>query len=189
MVAMPYLQNHAGQRRGGARVRTFPAIRRFAREISQISGTCSCANQEYDGLQSDAAQALEHGPGISGGLHLLARACPTRSAITARAVRLEASRPTCRTCTTGVAEWSPTYFDNKFNFVPSVVYELPFGKGRKYASNMNRAADGILGGWMLSGVLTTHTGFPLTIKVSGDPPGPAPAASAPMWSGLHTISI
>jgi hypothetical protein len=70
-----------------------------------------------------------------------------------------------------VSEWSPTYFDNKFNFVPSAVYELPFGKGRKYASNLNKVADGLLGGWKLSGVMTTHTGFPLTIKMSGDPSG------------------
>ena len=31
--------------------------------------------------------------------------------------------------------------------------------------------DAVLGGWQTSGILTAHTGFPLTIKMSGDPSG------------------
>ena len=46
---------------------------------------------------------------------------------------------------------------------------------------MNKVADGILGGWKVSGVLTAHTGFPLTIKVAAILRGRALAASAPTW--------
>ena len=31
--------------------------------------------------------------------------------------------------------------------------------------------DAFAGGWQVGGILTAHTGFPLTIKVSGDPSG------------------
>ena len=43
--------------------------------------------------------------------------------------------------------------DVRNRFVFSSVYELPFGKGRKYANNMNRAADLLAGGWQLNGIL------------------------------------
>jgi hypothetical protein len=69
------------------------------------------------------------------------------------------------------SEFGPTYFDEKFNLVPSVVYELPFGRGRKYGSAWNRAVDGMLGGWQLGSIYTAHTGFPLTIKLASDPSG------------------
>jgi hypothetical protein len=64
------------------------------------------------------------------------------------------------------AEWSPTYFDIKHNFVASYFYELPFGKGKKFGSNWNRGADYLLGGWQMGGNFYAHTGFPLTIKTT-----------------------
>ena len=51
----------------------------------------------------------------------------------------------------------------KFNNVTSVVYDLPFGKGRKYGSNMNPVVDGVLGGWELNTINTAHTGTPLNV--------------------------
>lgn len=169
MVAMPYLQNLLvnGAVVQGPYLSGNPTLRG---EISQISGTCSCANQEYDGLQATLRKRLSHGfeyqvaftysKGMSDSIGYYGQGGQAGS-----------QSAYMQNLYNRVAEWSPTYFDNKFNFVPSAVYELPFGKGRKYGSNTNRVADGILGGWMLSGVMTTHTGFPLTIKVSGDPSG------------------
>src|SRR6185312_1275286 len=42
--------------------------------------------------------------------------------------------------------------------VISTVYELPFGRGRALGSHMPRAADLLLGGWNLNGILTFSTG-------------------------------
>jgi hypothetical protein len=43
------------------------------------------------------------------------------------------------------------------------VYELPFGKGRRFGSSMNRLGDTILGGWMISGLGTWQSGDYLVI--------------------------
>ncbi len=51
----------------------------------------------------------------------------------------------------------------KFNNITSVVYQLPYGKGRKYGSNANPLVDGILGGWELTNINTAHTGTPLDV--------------------------
>ena len=69
------------------------------------------------------------------------------------------------------AEWGPTYFDAKHNLTLSFVYDTPFGRKKRYGANWNPVIDGILGGWQLGGIYTWHTGFPLTIKMSGDPSG------------------
>jgi hypothetical protein len=52
----------------------------------------------------------------------------------------------------------------KLNNVSTVLYELPFGKGRKYGSNMNSVADAFLGGWQLTTINTAHTGTPLDVS-------------------------
>ena len=61
------------------------------------------------------------------------------------------------------AERAPTSFDVEFNNVTSVVYQLPFGKGRKYGAKMNRLFDAALGGWELNTINTAHTGMPLDV--------------------------
>ncbi len=47
------------------------------------------------------------------------------------------------------------------------TYELPFGKGRRFGSNMNRVADWLAGGWEVSGIATFSTGMPLQVTQSG----------------------
>ncbi len=61
------------------------------------------------------------------------------------------------------AERGPSSFDVKLNNVSSVVYQLPFGKGRTFGSTWNPVVDAILGGWELTGINTAHTGTPLNV--------------------------
>lgn len=49
----------------------------------------------------------------------------------------------------------------------NVVWELPFGRGRRWASSLPRAADLLLGGWQLSGINSFTSGQPLTFSVPG----------------------
>ncbi len=54
-------------------------------------------------------------------------------------------------------------FDVNQRFVSSYIYNLPFGRGKKFASGINRAADEAVGGWQLSGITTFQAGFPFGI--------------------------
>ena len=51
---------------------------------------------------------------------------------------------------------------NSFNGF--VTYDLPFGRGRTFASNMNRVADLVAGGWQVNSILQFHDGFPITAQ-------------------------
>jgi hypothetical protein len=65
------------------------------------------------------------------------------------------------------ADRSLAYFNAKFRWVTSGVYDLPFGQGHRLAAGGATAA--ILGGWQLSAVYQLQSGFPYTIDYKGDP--------------------
>ena len=56
---------------------------------------------------------------------------------------------------------SPFHAPNQF--VLSSVYELPFGRGRSMGSTWSKPADAILGGWQLSGIIRSQSGFPVGV--------------------------
>jgi hypothetical protein len=61
------------------------------------------------------------------------------------------------------AERGPSSYDVKFINVTSVVYQLPFGKGRKYGSTWNPVVDALAGGWELNAINTANTGTPIDV--------------------------
>ncbi|MGD0906823.1 MAG: TonB-dependent receptor [Candidatus Acidiferrales bacterium] len=61
------------------------------------------------------------------------------------------------------AEYGPSSFDVKFNNVTSLVYQLPFGKGRRFGSTMNAVENQAFGGWEVNAINVAHTGTPLNV--------------------------
>ena len=53
-------------------------------------------------------------------------------------------------------------FDNRQRFVTSLLYELPFGKGKAFL-NRGGIANQVIGGWNVSTIVTAQSGFPLTV--------------------------
>ena len=54
----------------------------------------------------------------------------------------------------------------RHRFVSSVLYELPFGEGRRYLTDGVGAA--ILGGWQASVIVSISSGFPRNVTVGTD---------------------
>lgn len=48
----------------------------------------------------------------------------------------------------------------------SYIYELPFGRGKRYLSNVHSVVDGVLGGWQISGINLIQTGDPFSVNFS-----------------------
>ena len=55
-------------------------------------------------------------------------------------------------------------YDRPHNFQAWTVYELPFGKGRRFVST--GAASKILGGWQFNNILSAASGTPFTVQAS-----------------------
>lgn len=62
-------------------------------------------------------------------------------------------------------------FDRRHALQATYLVELPFGKGRKFGSDIPRALDFIIGGWQLAGTFNLASGRPFTV-----------------FSGLNTVS-
>ena len=52
-------------------------------------------------------------------------------------------------------------FDFRHRLTNSFLYELPFGKGRKFGID-NAVANAMFGGWQVGGILTFQAGFPFS---------------------------
>ena len=59
------------------------------------------------------------------------------------------------------SNYAPLAFDRRHTIVQSVIYELPFGKGKPLLRS--GLGSKLLGGWQVSTVLTLMTGLPLNI--------------------------
>jgi len=60
--------------------------------------------------------------------------------------------------------YAPSLFDRRHTFNMLVTYDLPLGKGKRWASGT--FADKVLGGWNVSGVYTAASGLPLFLEDS-----------------------
>lgn len=57
-------------------------------------------------------------------------------------------------------------FDVRHSFNLSALYQLPFGRDRRYLSTSGRAAQFLLGGWQLGGIVNARTGTPVEVLVT-----------------------
>lgn len=57
-------------------------------------------------------------------------------------------------------EWGPYNFNRKHNFKLFGDYDLPFGRGKQFGSNMNGIANAILGGYAIDAVVNWGSGLP-----------------------------
>lgn len=58
-------------------------------------------------------------------------------------------------------------FDLTHIFTASWVYQLPFGKGKRFSSG-NRVVDALAGDWQVNGITTYTSGVPYDVGISGD---------------------
>jgi hypothetical protein len=72
--------------------------------------------------------------------------------------------------------YAPAGYDRRHVFQMGYVYELPLGKGQKWANG--RVADAVIGGWQFSGIMSAYTGTPFT-------PG-APAGTLNLPGNIQT---
>jgi hypothetical protein len=64
-------------------------------------------------------------------------------------------------------DWGLSQLNLNHSFTASVLYNLPFGKGKHYGGNWSGATNVILGNWQLDLIERATSGFPLFVVDSG----------------------
>jgi hypothetical protein len=67
------------------------------------------------------------------------------------------------------ADWGLATYDVRNVGVISEVWELPFGRGRRFLSGARGWEDAVAGGWTANSVVTLQSGFPFTPQLSYNP--------------------
>ena len=65
------------------------------------------------------------------------------------------------------AERGPSEFDVRHRLVVNYIWEMPFGRDRRYGKDWSRGLDFVLGGWQLTGIHVVQSGLALTATLGG----------------------
>ncbi len=74
-------------------------------------------------------------------------------------------------------------YDQPLNNTTSVVWELPYGRGRRWGSSIPAVLDAVLGGWRLTGINTMSSGQPVNITYS--PASVGQVSGAPSYRPVY----
>lgn len=58
--------------------------------------------------------------------------------------------------------YSPAGYDRRHSFTAAAVYDLPWGRGKRF--DMDGVTDAVLGGWRLNGTVFAYSGTPFTVS-------------------------
>ena len=64
------------------------------------------------------------------------------------------------------ASWALASYDIKHRFVISYLYELPFGRNRRFGAGASPLVNALIGGWQFNGITTLQSGTPLSITAN-----------------------
>ncbi len=132
--------------------------------ISGINGTSSDGSMKYDALQLSVRKRFSRG--------LEYQLAYTWSKSMSNSIGFygqaggQADAPTGypQNIYNRAGEWGPSYFNAAQLFSFNASYELPFGRGKPIGANWHPIGNAILGNWRLGGILSLHSGFPITVS-------------------------
>jgi len=178
MVPMPYLQRQLLPNSACATPPcTAPSIffsgnPAFQSDISQISGTASVGSMNYHALQ--AVFQKRYSSGLQYQVAYTFSRCRTDNSGYYGSWGAQASpaNPYYQNLYDPKADWADCYYDSKNVLSSYAIYDIPFGRGKRFGHDMSRAVDAIAGGWSVSPIVSIHSGFPLALYDFGaDPTG------------------
>ncbi len=126
----------------------------------------SIGNSSYNALQVDFNHRFAHGMALRGA-YTWSKALDDGDSVNATTT---ANEPGLVSNPYNIrADWGPAGFDVRHVGVISAVYELPFGRGKKFANGVEGIRNALISGWSANSIVTVQSGFPFTPQLSYNP--------------------
>ena len=126
----------------------------------------SIGDSSYNGLQVDLNRRFSNGLSLRG-VYTWSKALDNGDSLnqtTAGNAPGLVSNPYNRS-----ADWGLGTYDVRNVGVISELYELPFGRGKRFGSGLNGWSNGLASGWSVNSIVTLQAGFPFTPQLSYNP--------------------
>ena len=142
----------------------------YGNEGAYVSGTKSNGNMWYNSLQAVLQQQMTQG--FQGQIAYTYSKCMSNSiGYYGNYTSAEAASAYWQNVYDSRAEWAPCYYDATHIIAAYAVYDLPFGRGKRFAGNSGKAVDEAIGGWEVSPIVSWHTGWPMPVYGASDNSG------------------
>jgi hypothetical protein len=131
------------------------------------------ANESYHSLQLEASHRFQHGLQFDS-IYTFAKALADNQGPANVGFAGESGGARATSILDRAADFGNVYGTRKSRWNTTMLYDLPFGRGRQFGSNMPRVADLLVGGWRLSNIFLWQTGpfeSPFFDAGEGDPSG------------------
>ena len=171
MVPTPYLQGRLNGEAGcvaTAPATTCPSIYfsgnpTFQSDISQISGTASTGSSNYHALQ--ALLQKRYSNGLQYQVAYTFSRCRTDNSgyYGNWGAQAAPANPYYQNLYNPKADWANCFFDSKNVLSAYAVYEIPFGRGKRWGSGSNAVVNAVAGGWSVNPIVSVHSGFPVAM--------------------------
>ena len=160
LIDVAYVGNHGVKLEGFLNANQKNPSLGFARPFANWpSDITEAANEFYSNFNS---LQVKYEQRFTGGLSLLNDFAWERAMDNASA-SLEGNTPSVQDGNNLRADYAQSDYNLPLANITSLVYELPFGRGRHFMSNDNFFVDGVLGGWQISAINTAQAGTPFNI--------------------------
>jgi hypothetical protein len=122
-----------------------------------IYDVCNCDNSNYHSLQAKLEKKISHG------LDFLLTYTWSKAITNSEGGYNFDNNYDLRN------DYGPAQWDHTHALTLMHTWDLPFGKGRHWAGNQNKAVDAVVGGWRFSGVSTLLSGEAFSPRVNDAP--------------------
>jgi hypothetical protein len=155
-----------------------PITSRLFPNWGRINTRATGANSSYNSLQFAASHRLQHGleynSTFTWAKALADNQGPAGSDATGNGFGGEGGGERATSILNRHVDFGNVYGTRRLRWNTTMLYDLPFGRGKLIGTGMNRAEDMLVGGWRLTNILTVQTGpyeTPYFPNGEGDPSG------------------
>jgi hypothetical protein len=160
LVDIAYVGNHGVKLQGFLNANQKNPALGFARPYTKWPSDITAAvNEFYSNFNS---LQVKYEQQFVGGLTLLNTFTWEHSLDNASA-SLEGNTPSPQDGNNIAADYAQSDYNLPIANITSLVYELPFGHGRRFAGSSNGFVNGVIGGWQVSAINTMQAGTPFNI--------------------------